>query len=220
MIDRMDQKIGEVIQKIEDMGKLDNTLILFMSDNGASAEMVRIPGDGKIGTVGQWTSLGKDWANVGNTPFRFYKNYSFEGGINTPLIAYWPKGIKAKNGISRFPGHFIDIMPTLVELTGAHYPTEFNDQEIVPMQGVSLLPVLQGKALERSKPLFWEWSKGKAVRDGDWKIVAWGDEAPWELYDMEDDPTETNNLAQMHPEIVDRLDKLFDEWKKEHERWN
>ena len=220
MIDRMDQKIGEVIQKIQDMGKLDNTLILFMSDNGASAEMVRIPGDGKIGTVGHWASLGKDWANVGNTPFRFYKNYSFEGGINTPLIAYWPKGIKAKNAISRFPGHFIDIMPTLVELSGAQYPTNFNNQEIVPMQGVSLLPVLQGKSLERDKPLFWEWSKGKAVRDGDWKIVSWGDEASWELYDIGEDPTETNSLARMHPEIVDRLDKLFDEWKKEHEQWN
>ena len=220
MIDRMDQKIGEVIQKIQEMGKLDNTLILFMSDNGASAEMVRIPGDGKIGTVGQWTSLGKDWANVGNTPFRFYKNYSFEGGINTPLIAYWPKGIKAKNGISRFPGHFIDIMPTLVELSGAQYPATFNDQEIVPMQGMSLVPVMQGQAMDRDKPLFWEWSKGKAVREGDWKIVSWGDEAPWELYDLEDDPTETNNLAQMHPEIVNRLDKLFDKWKKEHERWN
>lgn len=220
MIDRMDQKIGEVIQKISDMGKLDNTLILFMSDNGASAEMVRIPGDGNIGTVGHWASLGKDWANVGNTPFRFYKNYSFEGGINTPMIAYWPNGIKAKNAISRFPGHFIDIMPTLAEIAGASYPKLFNNQEIVPMQGVSLWPVLQGEKVQRQKPIFWEWSRGKAVRDGDWKIVSWGDDSPWELYNLETDPTETNNMASMHPEIVEKLDRLFSKWKSDNERWN
>jgi arylsulfatase len=220
MIDRADQKIGEILQKIEDLGKLENTLVLFMSDNGSSAEVVNIPGDGKIGTVGQWTSLGKNWANVSNTPFRFYKNYSFEGGINTPMIACWPKGIEAKNAISRFPGHFIDIMPTLVEIAGAEYPDQFNEQEIVPMQGVSLWPVMQGKIVERGKPLYWQWQRGKAVLDGKWKIVAYGVDAPWELYDMNEDPTETNNLAKMHPEIVERMDGLFQTWLKECEQWN
>lgn len=220
MVDRVDQKIGEVLQKLEELGKLDNTLVLFMSDNGSSAEMVNIPGDGKIGTVGQWTSLGKDWANVSNTPFRYYKNYSFEGGINTPMIAWWPKGIKAQNMISRFPGHFIDIMPTLVEITGAKYPSQVAGKDIVPMQGVSLWPVLQGEVVERGKPLFWEWSRGKAVRDGNWKIVAWGNDAPWELYNVEEDPTETNNLAAVHPEMVKQMDKLFADWKKDNEQWN
>ncbi len=220
LIDRMAQKIGEVIQKIQDLGKLENTLIIFVSDNGASAEVVRIPGDGNIGTVGHWTSLGEDWANVGNTPFRYYKNYSFEGGINTPMIAYWPKGIKAKNAISRFPGHFIDIMPTLAEIAGATYPKQFNNQEIVPMQGVSLMPVLNGESVSRNKPLYWQWSKGKAVLDGKWKIVSWGDDSAWELYNLEADPTETNNLAPIHPDIVEKMDGMFNNWKKENERWN
>jgi arylsulfatase A-like enzyme len=219
MIDRVDQKIGEVLQKIEDMGETENTLVLFMSDNGSSAEVVNIPGNGKIGTVGHWTSLGKNWANVSNTPFRFYKNYSFEGGICTPLIAHWPKGIKAKNSISDFNGHFIDIMATLVDITGADYPKEFNNQEIVPMQGVSLLPIMQGETAEREKPLFWEWRRGKAVRDGKWKIVAQGEDSDWELYDMEEDPTETNNLAKIHPEIVAGMDELFVSWQKENEQW-
>jgi arylsulfatase A-like enzyme len=174
MVDRVDQKIGEILKKLEALGELDNTLILFMSDNGSSAEMVNIPGDGNIGTVGHWTSLGKDWANVSNTPFRYYKNYSFEGGINTPMIAWWPKGIEAQNMISRFPSHYIDIMPTLVEITGSEYPHQVAGQDIVPMQGVSLWPVLQGASVQREKPLFWEWSRGKAVRDGDWKICGLG----------------------------------------------
>jgi len=220
MVDRVDQKIGEILNKLENQGKLDNTLVLFMSDNGSSAEVVNIPGDGKIGTVGQWTSLGKNWANVSNTPFRYYKNYSFEGGINTPMIAYWPKGIKARNMISRFPGHFIDIMPTLVEISGADYPSHFNDQEIVPAQGVSLWPVLQGEALERQKPLFWEWRHGKAVREGGWKLVAYGNDADWELYNIIEDPTETNNLAANYPDQVMKMDQLFTNWKKECEQWN
>jgi arylsulfatase A-like enzyme len=220
MVDRVDQKIGEILKKLEALGELDNTLILFMSDNGSSAEMVNIPGDGNIGTVGHWTSLGKDWANVSNTPFRYYKNYSFEGGINTPMIAWWPKGIEAQNMISRFPSHFIDIMPTLVEITGSEYPHRVAGQDIVPMQGVSLWPVLQGASVQREKPLFWEWSRGKAVRDGDWKIVAWGKDAPWELYNVEEDPTETNNLAGVHPEMVKQMDKLFADWKKDNEQWN
>lgn len=220
MIDRVDQKIGEILKKIDAMVKLENTLVLFMSDNGSSAEVVNIPGNGKIGTVGQWTSLGKNWANVSNTPFRYYKNYSFEGGINTPMIVCWPSTIKAKNAISRFPGHFIDIMPTLVEIAGAEYPDNFNDQEIIPMQGMSLWPILQGKTVERSTPLYWQWSKGKAVREGKWKIVAHGVASPWELYNVDEDPTETNNQADMFPQIVEKMDKLFQSWLKGNEEWN
>lgn len=220
MVDRMDQKVGEILQKIESIGKLDNTLVLFVSDNGSSAEVVRIPGDGKIGTVGHWTSLGPNWANVSNTPFRYYKNYSFEGGICTPMIACWPKGIAARNKITKFPGHFIDIMATLVDITGAEYPKEFNQQEIVPMQGVSLVPILKGETITREKPLFWQWQRGKAVRDGQWKIVSHGKAAVWELYNMEEDPTETNNLASLHPEIVDKLDGQYNSWLKECEQWN
>lgn len=220
MIDRVDQKIGELLQKIDDMGKSDNTLVLFMSDNGSSSEVVNIPGNGKIGTVGHWTSLGRNWANVSNTPYRFYKNYSFEGGICTPLIAHWPNGIKTRNSISNFNGHFIDIMATLVDISGADYPGEFNNQKIVPMQGVSLLPIMQGFYIERAKPLFWEWRNGRAVRDDKWKIVAHGKEATWELYNMEEDPTETNNLAKSNPEIVTYMNDLFEAWQRENERWN
>ena len=220
MIDRLDQKIGEILQKIESMGELDNTLVLFMSDNGCSAEVVRIPGDGTIGTLGHWTSLGGDWANVSNTPFRFFKNYSYEGGICTPMIVSWPKGIETKNTITHFPSHFIDIMATLVEITGAEYPAEFNKEKIVPMQGVSLLPILKGASIARQKPLYWQWRDGKAVRENQWKIVAQGKNADWDLYNMDEDPTETNNLADMHPEIVERMDTLYTTWLKQCEQWN
>jgi arylsulfatase len=136
------------------------------------------------------------------------------------MIAYWPKGIKARNMISRFPGHFIDIMPTFVEISGAEYPTEFNNQKIVPMQGVSLWPVLQGEAKERQEPLFWEWRRGRAVREGEWKLVAYGNDADWELYNIFEDPTETNNLAGNYPDLVIKMDQLFNDWKKECEQWN
>jgi len=213
MIDRMDQNIGRVLDKLEETGRLENTLIMFVSDNGASAEMVRIADDyGEIGTMTLWSSLGGDWANVGNTPFRYYKNYSYEGGINTPFIAWWPGKIEAGT-FSEFPGHFIDFMPTLVEITGAEYPENFNDQQITPMQGKSLLPVLRGEDVERDKPIFWEWSDGQAAYHNSWKIVKEGLDNPWDLYNLEDDPTETNNLAEQHPEKVEELDQLFTEWK-------
>lgn len=213
MIDRMDQKIGEIIEKLRTLGKLENTVFIFLSDNGASSEVVNIPGDGRIGTVGHWTSLGQDWANVGNTPLRFYKNYSFEGGIKTPLIISWPKGLGNQNQFNDFPAHLIDILPTLAELAGAKYPEEFKGDLILPAEGQSLIPTILGGSSLREKPLFWEWSVGKAVRKGDWKLVSHGKDAPWELYNLNQDPSETQNKLSQNPELAKELESLFLSWK-------
>ncbi len=215
MIDRLDQNIGRVIGKLVETGRVDDILVMFVSDNGASAEMVNIDDDyGEIGTMTRWSSLGGNWANVSNTPFRYFKNYSYEGGINTPLIACWPGKIKP-GSISRFPGHFIDIMSTFVDLTGAEYPSEFNGMEITPMQGESLLPAIKGERKNRKKPMYWEWSNGQAMREGDWKLVRWGKEKAWDLYNLSDDPTEINNLAADFPERVRKMDQMFRDWKAE-----
>lgn len=213
MIDRMDQNIGRVLKKLKAKNELDNTIILFVSDNGASAQVVNLKNDndnGKIGGMDRWVSLGEDWANVSNTPFRYYKTFSYEGGINTPLIAWWPKKIKS-NSFSNFSGHFIDIMPTIVEITGAKYPKEFNNEAITPMRGVSLLPELKGKKAKRNEPLFWQWKQGKAVQKNEWKIVKQG-AGNWDLYNLKKDPTEKTNLASKYPKKVSELDHLFTEW--------
>ena len=212
MIDRMDQNIGKLLKKLEETGKMSNTLILFASDNGASAEVVNIKGSGEIGTLTNWTSLGGDWANVCNTPFRFYKNYSHEGGIHTPFIAYWPNVIKNKNSFSDFPVHFIDIMPTLAEIAGVKYPEEYNGQKITPLEGMSFLSSLNGKNITREKPLFWKWEYGKAVRLGDWKMVAYN--GNWELYDLKKDPSEMHDLAGSNPEKMKELEGLYMSWAK------
>jgi arylsulfatase len=215
MIDRLDQNVGRLLKTLEQSGRADNTLIMFVSDNGASAEMVRIDDDyGEIGSMTLWSSLGPQWANVSNTPFRYYKNYSYEGGINTPLIAHWPGNIK-EGTFSRFPGHFIDIMATLVDLTGAEYPQEFNGEEITPLQGESLLPAFSGENSKRREALFWEWSRGQAVRQGDWKLVRWGRESPWDLYNISEDPTEMENLATLYPDTIKALEQIFLSWKQE-----
>ncbi|RLD87946.1 MAG: arylsulfatase, partial [Bacteroidetes bacterium] len=214
MIDRLDQNIGRILKTLEETGRRENTLIMFVSDNGASAEMVHIDDDyGEIGTMTLWSSLGPQWANVSNTPFRYYKNYSYEGGINTPLIANWPGNIEPGT-FSRFNGHFIDIMATFVDITGVTYPVEFNGAEITPLQGESLLPAFRGEDALRSKPLFWEWSQGQAMRDGQWKLVRWGTGNPWDLYNISDDPTETNNLAAAKTERVQAMEQQFLDWKK------
>jgi arylsulfatase len=211
MIDRVDQNIGRILAKLRELGRDQNTLILFMSDNGSSAEVVSIPGEGEIGSLTRWTSLAGDWANVSNTPFRYFKNYSHEGGICTPLIAYWPDGIEG-GSTSDFCGHFIDIMPTLAEIAGAEYPCTFKGDSITPAQGLSLLPVFKGEQSHRKSTLYWEWQHGKAIREGRWKIVTFGEDAAWELYDMETDLTETRDLAASHPEIVRDLSGKWESW--------
>jgi len=214
MIDRLDQNIGKILDKLEETGKRRNTLIMFVSDNGASAEIVRLNTDDNlapIGSIARWVSLGRNWANVSNTPFRYYKNNSFEGGINTPLIAYWPGQIE-EGSFSRFPGHFIDFMPTLVEIAGADYPETHLDQALTPMQGESLLHVFEGREKKRDKPLYWAWSKGKAMRKGNWKIVKLELDQDWELYNLHDDPTETRDLATEKPELTSELDSIYTKW--------
>lgn len=211
MVDRVDQNIGKLLDKLKSTGKLDNTLIMFASDNGSSAEVVRLKNQtGMIGEITRWTSLGGNWANAGNTPYRMYKNHSHEGGVCTPLIAWWPKVIKNPGTITDHPGHFIDIMPTLMEITGASYPKKHKGNAITPYEGESLAGVFKGKPTTRQTPIFWQWSRGKAVMKGKWKLVAWGDK--WELFDMEKDKTETNDLSGKYPKIVDELKALHAEW--------
>jgi arylsulfatase len=214
MIDRMDQNIGRLLKVLEETGRGENTLIMFVSDNGASAEVVHIDDDyGEIGSMTRWSSLGPRWANVSNTPFRYYKNYSYEGGINTPLIAHWPGKIEA-GSFSRFPGHFIDIMATMLEITGSTYPLEYNGKAITPLQGESLMPAFRGEEPARSQALFWEWSDGQAIREGDWKLVRWGKKNSWDLYNISEDPTETNNMASQYPERAEAMEQRFLAWKR------
>ena len=247
MITTMDAGIGRMVAQLKASGQFENTLILFLQDNGGCAETVGRTNeqpdapanlkplaanelqprtqppmqtrDGRWvqtgpgvmpGPADTYIAYGKSWANVSNTPFREYKHWTHEGGISTPLIAHWPAGIKAaRNGaIERQPGHLIDIMATCVDLAGATYPTEVAGKTIKPRQGVSLRPALNGEAIERGRPLFWEHEGNRAVLDGDWKLVAKEDQ-PWELYNVATDRSEVDNLAG---EQSDRVKTLADAW--------
>lgn len=214
-ISRMDSAIGTLVADLKARGEFDNTLILFLSDNGGNAESGP---DGRTGAApwgGKYSNIfvGLNWATLQNTPFRYFKHYAEEGGIATPLIASWPAGIDAKvrGAIVREPGHLVDVMPTLVELAGAKYPARFDGHDIRPMSGRSFAGAFEGRALTRSVPIFWEHEGNRAVRDGKWKLVAqFG--APWQLYDMSSDRTETRDLAAAHPDIAARMAKQWDDW--------
>jgi arylsulfatase len=216
MIDRLDQNIGRLLKKLEEWGVSENTLILFASDNGASAELVKLPGSGEIGSMTRWTSLGPDWANVSNTPLRYFKNWSYEGGIRTPLIAHWPAAIPGENRVVDTPLHFIDFLPTFADLLNISYPDRLNGEALIPLDGISFLPILEGTDIQRSRPLFWQWRKGRAVRDGDWKAVK--QRGNWELYNLETDPVEANNLAATKPKILQKLISEYENWTSSHRR--
>lgn len=213
MIDRLDQNIGRVITYLEEQGELNNTLVMFASDNGASAEVVEI-GSGSIGSMTRWASLKEDWANVANTPFRLFKNYSHEGGTATPFLVHWPERIKNGGKVDHSLLHFIDVMPTLIEVSGANYPETYKGQPVKPLQGISFMPLFNGASLMRSSPLFYEYGNGSAIQTREWKLVHWEDE--WELYDRTSDRTETTNLISEYPDTAEALKKRWEEWASEN----
>jgi arylsulfatase len=213
-VDQMDQAAGRVIADLRRRGALDNTLILFLSDNGGNAETGPdgiLEGPGAPGSATSKVYCGESWASLQNTPFRRYKHYIHEGGISTPLIAHWPAGIAAKGELRTQPGHITDIMATCVAVSGAEYPAEFNVNAIPPMEGRSLLPAFANKPIERDA-LYWEHEGNAAVRTGDWKLVRRGREGSWELYDLKTDRTELNDLSLKHPEMVKELAAKWDAW--------
>ncbi|NBC67323.1 MAG: sulfatase-like hydrolase/transferase [Bacteroidetes bacterium] len=212
MMDRLDQQIGRVLERLNEQNIDDNTIVMFMSDNGACPfDFNRTPEkDPGPADSERWYNV--EWANVGNTPFRKYKQWQHEGGISTPMLIQWPKEIQA-GSISRTTGHMLDIMPTLLDITGIQYPDYFKGRDILPMEGESLFPVFLGVSIEREKPIIYEFAGNRFVKDNDWKLVAQvGDD--WELYNLRDDRTETNNLIKKYPERVKRMAEMYDDWAK------
>jgi arylsulfatase A-like enzyme len=217
-VNRMDSAVGRLVEALRQRGVLDNTLILFLSDNGGNAESGpngKLIGD-PPGSAKSDVFCGESWALLQNTPFRRYKHFDHEGGIATPLIAHWPARIAARGELRQQVGHIIDIMPTCMEAAGATYPQEFNGKAIQPMEGNSLLPAFSNKALVRDA-LYWEHEGNAAIRSGDWKLVRIGRKSPWELYNLKTDRTELHNLAAAEPA---RVENLAAKWKIWSERAN
>jgi arylsulfatase len=246
----MDQGIGRIVQTLKTNGQFDNTLILFMQDNGGNFEAIGrqghetrppqptlpkigpehvnlsgkpnqtrdgypvLSGTGIMpGTPDTFIAYGKSWANVSNTPFREYKHFVHEGGIATPLIAHWPAGIHRKNELEKQPGHLIDIMATCVDLAGATYPKEFAGKPITPLEGQSLRGAFDGNPILRDA-IYWEHEGNRAVRQGDWKLVAKAPQGAWELYNMAVDRTEMHDLATSEPQRVADLTAKWEAWGK------
>ena len=215
-VDRMDVAVGTMVEGLRERGVLANTIIIFLSDNGACAEQGPFGRYNGPERSGKWNSnvfQGQSWATYSNTPFRRYKHFTTEGGISTPFIVHWPKGISKNLGgsIIKEYGHIIDIMPTLTELAGASYPEQFNENDIIPMEGKSLTSLLKGEEFEREKPIYWEHEGNRGGRLGKWKIVAFNNR-PWTLYNLEKDRTEQQDVSEENPEILSKLTDGWDAW--------
>ncbi|MEO6785768.1 MAG: arylsulfatase [Chthoniobacteraceae bacterium] len=212
VVHHMDKAVGDLVAGLKQRGVLDNTLILFMSDNGGNAESGpngKSVGDPSLGRS-DWF-CGESWAFVENTPFRLFKHYNHEGGIATPLIAHWPQGIAAKGELRRQQGHVIDVMATCVDVGGATYPKEFKGNAITPMEGRSLVPAFADKPIERDA-IYWEHEGNAAIRVGDSKLVRLGRKGAWELYDMKTDRTELRDLAAAQPDKAKELAAKWEAW--------
>ncbi len=231
MVDRMDQNIGRVMAQLRKLGIDRNTLVLFLSDNGGCAEFMAEDGwaesypettpDGRAIVSGNLPDLAPGsgttfqsydvaWSNVSNVPFRMHKTWVHEGGISTPLIAHWPDGISAP-GMIHQARHVVDILPTLIEVTGASYPNDFDGHGIQKLDGESLAPIFKGTDVTREAPIFWEHEGNCAARIGDWKLVREHGRV-WELYNMRDDRTELTDLRNSNVPKAEMLIREFDHW--------
>lgn len=212
MVDRMDQGIGRVLRTLAELKQETNTVVMFLSDNGSSGEEAGGRMTSQLaGPKSSYMNVGPGWGYAHNTPFRRYKLWVHEGGISTPFIVRWP-GVVKPNTLTHQVGHIIDVLPTCLELAGTRYPRQFKGQEILPVEGRSLLPTFQGKAAPQPHLMFWEQDGNRAVRQGKWKLV-WDDEVKrWELYDLEADRTETKDLVAEYPAKVRELSAAYDRW--------
>jgi arylsulfatase len=232
-VDRMDQGVGRILAAVKAHGRYDNTLVLFLSDNGGCAEYLAEDGfvqellwpmrDGQPVRAGNFQGVmpgGEDtymsydlpWANASNTPFRLFKHWVHEGGIATPMIASWPRQMPAERGrLFHGPAHVIDIMSTCIDAAGIPFPAEHRGKKTQPPEGESLLPVLSGEAWRRQTPLFWEHEGNCAIRADEWKLVRKypGD---WELYNVWEDRTELRDLRGKNRSLVAELEKQWNAW--------
>ncbi|MEO2046816.1 MAG: arylsulfatase [Pirellulales bacterium] len=221
MVHLIDEGVGRVVAKLNELGELDNTLILFLTDNGASAEggptgFVGARGgdpNAKTGTPDSYVSFGVAGANMCDAPFRKYKKYVHEGGIASPLVVHWPKGIPAtRNGtLTDEVGHVIDLLPTCLDMADATYPQEHNNRDVIPVEGRSLIPALTGVRIERPEGLYFEHQGNAAVRDGDWKLVK-AQGKSWSLYNLAEDRTELNDLSRKHAKKAKGLKIKWKAW--------
>jgi arylsulfatase len=219
MVDRMDREIGRVLQQLREMNAFENTLILFLSDNGASAEiMVRDDGHDRsapFGSAATHLCLGPGWSTVANTPFRYHKTWVHEGGIATPLVVHWPRGIAARGELRRNPGHVIDIVPTVLELAAGERPQSLNGKLVPPLPGRSLAPAFAADNTVEHDCIWWLHEGNRAIRIDDWKLVAAGEKGAWELYNLSADRAETNNLAAKNPQKAKELEEAWNaRWRE------
>ena len=210
MVDRVDQNIGRLMAKLQTLDEADNTIVILLSDNGGCPFQRTKTPDIPPGPAESYWTYHTAWAQVSNTPFRLYKQNQHEGGIATPLIVHWPRGVKNPGTITDQPGHLVDMMPTLLELAGGEYPESFNKVSLKPLRGSSLVPVLAGGEREPPTEIFQQFGSQRGLRMGKWKLVAVAG-GQWELYDMEADRTELNNLAATMPERVSAMAKRWEE---------
>ena len=214
MIDRVDQNLGRLFAKVKELGEWDNTLIMFLTDNGACPEQPNTTPDIPPGPVESYRTVSVGWANASNTPYRKFKSTDYEGGIRTPFIAHWPGVIKP--GMTNQVGHIIDVSATFRDITGAKYPKKILGNKTEPPLGKSLLPIFHGKEREPHQEIYWHFSRANAVRQGDLKVVRAG--KAWELYDLNADPTEMNNLAEVRPDKTAELAKMWEDWKLDYQK--
>jgi arylsulfatase A-like enzyme len=223
MVERMDREIGRVLDQLRAMNTYDNTLIFFLSDNGADATlMVRGEGHDRTAEPGSWRSflcLGPGWASACNAPFRRHKIWVHEGGISTPLIVHWPAGLRDRGELRHDVGHVIDLVPTIVELAGGQVPQSHNGQAMPPLPGRSLVPTLARDGAMGQRQLYFHHEGNRALRDGNWKLVSAREDGDvWELFDLGRDRCERNNLAAQYPERVREMDMRWNKLNDEFQR--